>query len=176
MTGCFLKLPDASEERLLPEIEITRLKCTAAYHGRMMPAAADAERVSAVLALLKPRRLLLLVNSNCIPLVDDKHPAAESPVVFDVQVSEGGQVKRRRAGEGGQVKRPPTPLLPCQVDGLTGAALILAAASAKAYLHHEEDRLTPGGVRYVPGGVGRVGKEMPPSYAKVRGGGCVRTA
>lgn len=57
-----------------------------------------------------------------------------------------------------------------QLDGLTGESLLLAAAGAMAYMHHEEDRLAPGGARYVPGGVARLGMVMPPSYAKVRKG------
>jgi hypothetical protein len=61
------------------------------------------------------------------------------------------------------------PIPSSQVDGLTGSTLLRAAANAMAYMYQEEDRLVPGGARYVVGGFERPGMVMPPGYAKLSG-------
>ena len=115
-----------------------KLSCCSAF-GRTVPAASDAAAVDAILKAIQPTRLLLAFNPCEIPPRDATRGSRPLALLFDVDLG-----------------------------GLTGAALIKAAAAAMAYRFNEEDRLAPG-VRYAAGGMERVGMCMPPEYGRQAG-------
>jgi hypothetical protein len=115
----------------------------------------DLSRLDGVLRRMNPTRLLLL-----IPLIGS-HVSKLDFSIAEPAYKEGVSFMPDMVLFELDIERGNEPQL--------GAVLVDSAVEAVRYIYSEEDRLTPGGARYEPGGFLRLGIAMPPVFASTLG-------